>query len=241
MTDLRTRDEVDPSARARRGAHRAAPSRLAVLLPVVVVAAVVGLTVLALVFFTGLGGRGAGGQVPAGAPAATVAEPTAPPGTTDPTTPAPTTPTAGPGTTGTTSPAPPGGTDGTSSGSSSGAPSSPSVDERGAGDASTPPPGGDAGASDARGAPVVVLNATSTSGLAARTADDLKDEGWSISRTGDAPKGSVDATRVRYGDPSLEAAAQAVAASLGGARVERDAGAEEGVVTVVAGPDRAGR
>ena len=234
MTDLRTRDEVDPSARGRRGAHRAAPSRLAALLPVVVVAAVVVLTVLALVFFTGLGGRGASGEVSADAPTATATRP-APPETSAPTTTTPP-PTSDPSA---TSPSPSGSPSSGGSGSSSSS-AAPGVDESGAGDAAAPPPGGDAGAPDARGAPVVVLNATRTSGLAARTADDLKGKGWSISRTGDAD-GSVDATQVRYSDPALEGAAQAVAASLDGAAVRQDDGAEKGVVTVVAGPDRVGR
>lgn len=230
MTDLRTRDEIDPSSRGRRGAHRAAPSRLAVLLPVAVVVAVVVLTVLALVFFTGLGGRGAAGeQVSASAPATT---PTTAPPTTAPT--APSEPTSAPGT------SDPAASDG--DGAPTGEPGSqaPGVDERGADDGAQPPPGGDGEDADARGAPVVVLNATRTSGIAAKTAEELKGEGWTVSRTGDAD-GSVDATRVRYSDPALESAAQAVAASLGGAAVERDEGVEQGVVTVVAGPDRVGR
>lgn len=234
MTDVRTRDEVDPSSTGRRGAHRAAPTRLAALLPVVVVAAVVVLTVLVLVFFTGLGGRGASGEVSADAPAAT-ATTSAPPETTAPATPtAPTAPTSEPGAT-SPSPSDGAGSDGPDD-QSSGAPG---VDEDGADDGAAPPPGGDAGDPGARGAPVVVLNATRTSGLAARTAEDLKGEGWSISRTGDAD-GSVEATQVRYSDPALESAAQAVAASLGGAAVELDEGAEKDVVTVVAGLDRVG-
>ena len=237
MTDLQARDEVEPSSRGRRGAHRAAPSRLVALLPVVAVAAVVVLTVLALVFFTGLGGRGAGGDVSAGAPAATPTT-SAPPVTTAPTTPS--TPSTASSPPSATSPSSPGATGSSGPGDASSS-TAPGVDEGGADDGAAPPPGGDAGAPDARGAPVVVLNATSTSGLAARTADDLKGEGWSISRTGDAEKGSVQATQVRYSDPSLESAAQAVAKSLGGADVRRDEAAMKGVVTVVAGPDRVGR
>lgn len=227
MTDLRTRDEIDPSSRGRRGAHRAAPSRLAVLLPVVVVLAVVVLTVLALFFFTGLGRGPAGSEVSASAPATTT--PTTPP-TTAPTTPA--------------APSP---SDQTPSGDGSptGEPSSPSpsggVDERGADDGATPPPGGTGDDPDARGAPVVVLNATRTSGVAAKTADVLKGEGWTVSRTGDANRGAVPATTVRYSDPALESAAQAVAASLGGVAVQLDTGVEKGVVTVITGPDRVGR
>ena len=238
MTDLRTRDEVDPASRGRRGAHRAAPSRLAVLLPLVVVAAVVVLTVLALVLLTGLGGRGAGGDVLAGAPAATPTT-SAPPTATAPTTTA--VPTEEPTDEPTEEPSP-SPSDGAGSGGSDARSSStaPGVDEDGAGDGAAPPPGGDAGDTGARGAPVVVLNATRTSGLAARTADDLRGEGWSISRTGTVD-GSGEATVVRYRDPALESAAQAVAASLDGADVERDEGAEEGVVTVVTGPDRVGR
>lgn len=230
MTDLRTRDEIDPSSRGRRGAHRAAPSRLSVLLPVAVVVAVVVLTVLALVFFTGLGGRGAsGGEVSASAPATTPT--TAPPTTAPTTSSAPSTSDPAPSGSGDGSPTSPPGDQGSQA---------PGVDERGADDGVAPPPGGDGDGADARGAPVVVLNATRTSGIAAKTAEELKGEGWTVSRTGDADS-SVDATRVRYSDPALESAAQAVAASLGGAEVELDAGVERGVVTVVAGPDRVGR
>lgn len=243
MTDLRTRDEIDPSSRGRRGAHRAAPSRLAVLLPVAAVAAVVVLTVLALFFFTGLftglGGRSAAsGGVSAGAPATT---PTTPPPTLAPTTPSATTttPSTPAGTSGASgTPSPGGGSPTSAPGSGSPSPS-PNADEQGAADGAAPPPGGQGGA--ARGAPVVVLNATRTSGLASKTADALKGEGWTVSRTGDASRGVVSATTVRYSDPALESAAQAVAASLGGVAVQRDVGVEKGAVTVITGSDRIGR
>ncbi len=109
----------------------------------------------------------------------------------------------------------------------------------------TPPPPAEpaprAGADADRTTPVVVLNSTRTSGLAASAAEGLEEGGWSVAETGDQPGGSVPITLVRYRDAEQEATARAVAGSLGGSpAVEQDASAKPGVVTVITGTDRQG-
>ncbi len=226
MTDLQERSAVDASPRARRGAHRAARPRLLVLLPVLVVVAVVGVAVLAAVFFTGLGG--------AGEPSAPVAAPT-PAVTTLPEVSAP--PALEPDEDG-GAPGADGGTDAPTPGSGS--------TEDAAGSDPSDGEGGDDGADEGPAAeadpttPVVVLNSTRTSGLAADAAEELEGSGWAVARTGDQPGGAVPVTLVRYRDAEQEATARAVAQAVGGSpTVEQDPSVSPDVITVIMGADRA--
>jgi len=84
--------------------------------------------------------------------------------------------------------------------------------------------------------PLVVLNGTKTTGLAARASTVLQREGWSVASTGNERGASVRATTVTYADDELAATAAAVADDLGAVAVE-DADAESGTLTVVLGPD----
>ncbi len=214
VTDLQERTSVATSPQARRGAHRAARPRLVALLPLLVVVAVVGVAALAAVFFTGLGGAGEP-SAPAAAPtqeASALPEISAPPAAS---------PSGGDEADG---PPEPGAT------ASESAPS-PAPDEDAA---------GAQGGADST-TPVVVLNSTQTSGLAASAAEDLEGAGWAIAETGDQPGGAVPVTLVRYRDAEQEATARAVAQALGGSpTVERLASAKPGVVTVITGRDRTG-
>lgn len=83
---------------------------------------------------------------------------------------------------------------------------------------------------------VSVLNSTSTSGLAAKGATRLKTAGWSIRSTGNY-RGTVPGTTVFYGQASLRATAQAVAADLGVGTVSESAQFGSKRVTVVLGGD----
>jgi LCP family protein required for cell wall assembly len=80
---------------------------------------------------------------------------------------------------------------------------------------------------------LVVLNGTSTSGLAAATAEELRGRGYTVAEIGDAP--ATDTTVVRY-PPGQEAQARTVAAqaaSSGDIELEEDGGVD--VVTLVLG------
>jgi LCP family protein required for cell wall assembly len=69
---------------------------------------------------------------------------------------------------------------------------------------------------------VEVLNATTTPGFAAKAASDLAGEGFHVSRTGNAPKGSNPTrTVVRYG-PGRADSARTVAAAVPGAILQLD-------------------
>ena len=83
---------------------------------------------------------------------------------------------------------------------------------------------------------VSVLNATSTSGLAAKGAARLRSAGWGIRSTGNY-RGGVSATTVFYGRSSLRATAQAVADDLGLGTVTESADFGPSRVTVVLGGD----
>ena len=234
MTDLRPRSELTGSVRARRGAHRPAPSRVVALVPVLLVLGAVGVLAVGVWLVTGLSGRSAddavassaavaassapvtGPEAPAAPPAGGTATPSAPSSTAsvDPSAPAPSTPAAEPA-----------------------AEPEPST----AASTTTAPPPPEPTAEVDTDVPVVVLNATRTQGLAASTARDLERDGWTVASTGNERSGDVDATVVRYPDADLEATAAAVAASLGDdVETVLDDDAESGSVTVVAGADQAG-
>ena len=78
-----------------------------------------------------------------------------------------------------------------------------------------------------------VRNATSTPGLAARTARALRRHGYTVTATGTAPR--VDHTTVRYRSDEL-AAARTVAAALPGTQLVADPNLTVGVLLVL-GPD----
>lgn len=86
--------------------------------------------------------------------------------------------------------------------------------------------------------PLVVLNGTRTSGLAAKASSQLHRLGWRVQSTGNDRSGAT-GTTVTYRDSGMAATAAAVADDLGGEAV-RDRSATEGVLTVVLGPDHAG-
>jgi LytR cell envelope-related transcriptional attenuator len=83
--------------------------------------------------------------------------------------------------------------------------------------------------------PLVVLNGTRTTGLAAKASTQLHRLGWKVQSTGNDRTGAP-ATTVTYADADMAATAAAVADDLGGSAV-RDRTATEGVLTVVLGPD----
>ena len=87
---------------------------------------------------------------------------------------------------------------------------------------------------------VVVLNGTSTTGLAAKGSTALRNAGWQVRSTGDAGTTGTTATIVYYQQPEQQAVAQGVAKALGIATVEQSAAFPNADVTVVLGADYAG-
>ena len=211
------RDEFDTvvPGDGRRGAHRARPNRL---MPVVPAAAVAGVTgVLALSAVVLLGGGGDGATTDPGAPAVAAvqqelaAELEAVPADL----PA--------GSTGAS-------TDADGEVVEASVVAEPPVEPEGA------EPEEDAEPQEPdTSVPLVVLNGTKTTGLAAKASTVLQREGWTVSSTGNERSGAVRATTVAYADADLEVTAEAVAADLGGEAVlDPDADAE--TLTVVLGP-----
>jgi hypothetical protein len=84
--------------------------------------------------------------------------------------------------------------------------------------------------------PLVVLNGTKTTGLAARAASALEGDGWTVSSTGNDRTGDGSTTTVAYSDAELEVTAAAVADALG-AEAERDPAVADDVITVILGRD----
>ncbi len=226
MTDLRSRDELAGSVRARRGAHRPAPSPALALVPVLLVLVAVGVLAAGVWLVAGLGGRGADDVVASSATAAASATATAPSAPADAAGEAPAPPAEDAAPPAAVTPPPP-----------SAAP----AEEPPAPTASAAPEPDEEAAEVDTDVPVIVLNATRTQGLAASTARDLEREGWTVASTGNERSGAVATTVVRYPDGDLEATAAAVAAALGD-QVEAvlDDDAESGSVTVVAGADQVG-
>lgn len=97
------------------------------------------------------------------------------------------------------------------------------------------PPSASPTASSERSAPVVVLNGTGTSGLAAKKAAQVEADGWEVASTGNATTAQRSAhktTTVLYPTAALEGAAEALAAQVG-AKTALDAQAQAGSLTVV--------
>jgi len=86
-------------------------------------------------------------------------------------------------------------------------------------------------------APVVVLNGTSTGGLAAGGSQQLTAAGWNVAGTGNYRDGPTPPTTVYYADEELSATAEAVAEDLGGASTELSTAFGSDGLTVVLGDD----
>ena len=214
MSRRYARDEFDDAVPGdeRRGAHRARPNRFLPALPVALVAGVAGVVALSTAILLGGGGDGAttdpGTAVVAAdqAPAAAVEAVPAD---------LPADPAASP------------------------AADVQVVSEPVAAPSEEPEPSEEADGASAEpdtSVPLVVLNGTKTTGLAARASTVLERQGWSVASTGNERGATVRSTRVTYADDELAATAAAVADDLGAVAVE-DADAESGTLTVVLGPD----
>lgn len=133
----------------------------------------------------------------------------------------------------------PAGTPGASAGSEPAATSETSAPpaETTAPPATSEPPATSSAAPADRSVPLVVLNGTSTSGLAGEVGGELEELGWTVETVGNAPDQSVEATVVLYSDPEQQTTAEAVAADLD-ATAELD-DSVDGQVVVVIGADRA--
>lgn len=82
--------------------------------------------------------------------------------------------------------------------------------------------------------PLVVLNATTTTGLASAASSALSDQGFDVTTTDDADRQDLQRTQVRFPE-ELRGEARVVADSLGGARLVADDGAA--ALEVVLGDD----
>lgn len=95
-------------------------------------------------------------------------------------------------------------------------------------------------AADQGSTSLVVLNGTSTSGLAAKASAALTTAGWKVAQTGDAGTTGTTATIVYYQQESQAAVAQGIAKALGTTAVQRSAAFPNADVSVVLGADYAG-
>ncbi|RUQ02726.1 LytR C-terminal domain-containing protein [Curtobacterium sp. HSID17257] len=87
---------------------------------------------------------------------------------------------------------------------------------------------------------VVVLNGTTTTGLAARGRTALTSAGWKVASTGDAGTTGATTSVVYYQQPDQQAVAQGVAKALGIATVEQSSAFPNADVSVVLGADYGG-
>ena len=87
---------------------------------------------------------------------------------------------------------------------------------------------------------VVVLNGTTTTGLAAKGSAALTVAGWKVTSTGDAGTTGTTATIVYYQQASQEAVARGIAKTLGTTAVQQSAAFPNADVSVVLGADYAG-
>jgi len=86
-------------------------------------------------------------------------------------------------------------------------------------------------------AKLIVLNGTTTAGLAKKASAALTDNGWTVGSVGNySPKGAVKQTTVFYASGAQAATAKAVAAELGVVAQQSDTKAAKGI-TVILGPD----
>ncbi|MFA0848549.1 LytR C-terminal domain-containing protein [Curtobacterium sp. WHRI 8282] len=87
---------------------------------------------------------------------------------------------------------------------------------------------------------VVVLNGTTTTGLASRASAALTGAGWQVASTGDAGTTGSTSTIVYYQQASQAAVAQGIAKQLGVTAVQQSAAFPNADVSVVLGADYAG-
>lgn len=87
---------------------------------------------------------------------------------------------------------------------------------------------------------VVVLNGTTTTGLASRASAALTGAGWQVASTGDAGTTGSTLTIVYYQQASQAAVAQGIAKQLGVTAVQQSAAFPNADVSVVLGADYAG-
>lgn len=87
---------------------------------------------------------------------------------------------------------------------------------------------------------VVVLNGTTTSGLAARASATLTGAGWQVASTGDAGTTGSTSTIVYYQQAAQAAVAQGIAKQLGVTAVQQSAAFPNADVSVVLGADYTG-
>lgn len=107
----------------------------------------------------------------------------------------------------------------------------------GSGDASSPAA---AAPTDQGATTLVVLNGTTTTGLAANASRKLTTAGWTVTSTGDAGTTGSTATIVYYQQASQAALAQGIATSLGVTAVQQSAAFPNADISVVLGADYAG-
>jgi hypothetical protein len=118
--------------------------------------------------------------------------------------------------------------------SSSATPGGDSSDD--AGSASPAAPAA-AAPSDQGATTLVVLNGTSTSGLAANASTKLRTAGWTVTSTGDAGTTGAGQTIVYYQQESQASLAEGIAQSLGVSAVQRSSAFPNADVSVVLGAD----
>ena len=87
---------------------------------------------------------------------------------------------------------------------------------------------------------VVVLNGTTTAGLAAKASASLTAAGWGVASTGDAGTTGTTSTIVYYQQASQAAVAQGIAKQLGVTAVQQSAAFPNADVSVVLGADYTG-
>jgi hypothetical protein len=124
------------------------------------------------------------------------------------------------------------------SGSDSGSDADSGTDDGGA--TQSPSAAAGASAADQGATTLVVLNGTSTTGLAANASTRLGTAGWTVTSTGDAGTTGATQTIVYYQQESQAAVAQGVAQALGVSAVQQSAAFPNADVSVVLGSDYTG-
>ncbi|GAA1493587.1 LytR C-terminal domain-containing protein [Curtobacterium herbarum] len=106
--------------------------------------------------------------------------------------------------------------------------------------ASTAAPAAGGSPTDQGSTTLVVLNGTSTTGLAANASSKLTGAGWKVTSTGDAGTTGSTQTIVYYQQASQAAVAQGIAKSLGTSAVQQSSAFPNADVSVVLGADFTG-
>ncbi|MDY1006183.1 LytR C-terminal domain-containing protein [Curtobacterium sp. CFBP9011] len=106
--------------------------------------------------------------------------------------------------------------------------------------ASTEAPAAGGSPTDQGSTTLVVLNGTSTTGLAANASSKLAGAGWKVTSTGDAGTTGSTQTIVYYQQASQAAVAQGIAKSLGTSAVQQSSAFPNADVSVVLGADFTG-